>query len=83
MKPASEHTASYLDLPRLAVYASLGVSTIREYIRSGGLPAFKLKGKIVVRRSEFDRWMEGHRFDPARDLDSIADEVLKELGSDA
>ena len=59
----------------------MGVSTLREYIRSGDLPAFKLKGKILVRKSAFDKWIEGYRYEE-KDLDGIADEILKGLESD-
>jgi hypothetical protein len=34
-------------------------------------------GKILVRRSEFDRWMETFRFTP--DIDHIVDEVVRDL----
>ena len=69
----------YLDLPGLSEYASLGVSTLRDYLKAGGLPHYKLKGKILVRISEFDRWMESFRVDSRKDLNRIADEALKSL----
>ncbi len=34
-------------------------------------------GKILVRRSEFDRWMQTYRYTP--DLDRLVDEVVAEL----
>ena len=52
-----------LDLKGLSKYSSLGVPTLRDYLRSGGLPYFKLKGKILVRVSEFDGWLESFRVD--------------------
>jgi hypothetical protein len=36
-----------------------------------------VSGKILVRRSEFDRWMEGYRSKP--DLDRLVDEVVSEF----
>ena len=36
-----------------------------------------VSGKILVRRSEFDRWMEGFRYTP--DVDKIVNEVMEEL----
>lgn len=83
LERTTQPEAGYLDLPRLAAYASLGVSTIREYIRSGGLPAFKLRGKIIVRKTDFDHWLERFKFDAEKDLDGIADEIMKDLRSDS
>lgn len=36
-----------------------------------------ITGKILVRRSDFDRWMEGYRYTP--DLDKLVDEVVSEF----
>lgn len=67
----------YFDLKGLAVYCSMGVGTIRDHIKKGGLPSFKIKGKILIRRSEFDGWIEKFRVE--KDLNHIADEALKSL----
>ena len=48
----------YFDLRGLSAYSALGVGTIRDYLKSGGLPCFKLRGKILIKRSEFDAWIE-------------------------
>jgi len=69
----------YFDLRGLSVYSALGVSTLRDYIRSGKLPAFKVKGKVLIRKSEFDRWMEAQRINRKADIARIADEALKSL----
>ena len=67
----------YFDLKSLAAYSSLGVGTLREYIKSGGLPHFRLKVKILVKRSEFDLWIEKYRCEFSKaDLDAIVDEVM-------
>ncbi len=34
-------------------------------------------GKILVRRSDFDRWMQAYRYTP--DLDRLVDEVVSEF----
>ena len=34
-------------------------------------------GKILVRRSDFDRWMEAHRYTP--DLERLVDSVVTEI----
>lgn len=67
----------YFDLRGLAAYCSMGVGTIREHIKKGGLPAYKVKGKLLFRRSEFDGWIEKFRL--KKDLNQIADEALNSL----
>lgn len=69
----------YLDLKKLSDYGSVAVPTLREYIKGCGLPAFKLKGKILVRKSEYDHWMEQHRIDKSQDLGHIVDEVMESI----
>jgi len=68
-----------LDLKKLSEYSSLGIPTLRDYLRSNGLPYFKLKGKILVRLSEFNSWLESFRVDTKQDLDNIVDDVLESL----
>ena len=34
-------------------------------------------GKILVRKSDFDRWMEAYRYTP--DLDKLVDEVVSAI----
>jgi hypothetical protein len=64
--------SGYLDLRGLAAYSSIGVSTLREYLKGTNPPPhFRCGGKILVRIREFDQWMEGHRVDS----DCLADMV--------
>ena len=72
-------TDRLFDLRSLSQHSCLGVPTLRDYIRSGGLPHFKLKGKILVRLSEFNRWLESYRVDTKSDLNNIVDDVLESL----
>lgn len=69
----------YFDLRRLSVYSSLGVGTIRDYIREGTLPYFKIKGKILIRKSEFDEWMEEHRGESHQDINGMVNEIMNNL----
>jgi len=69
----------YFDLQGLATYSALAVPTLRDYIRKGALPCFKVSGKILVKRSEFERWLEGHRMNKKQDLGAIVDQVLGDL----
>jgi predicted DNA-binding transcriptional regulator AlpA len=70
----------YLDLKNLSAYSSLSVRTLWNYIADSDnpLPHFRLKKKVLVRRSEFDRWMEAHRFEGNR-LDALVDEIINDL----
>ena len=71
----------YLDLEGLAVYSSLGKTTLRRHMRDSGLPYYKLDGKILVKQSEFDRWMQ-QRMVQDTHLDDIAAAAVKGLLSD-
>jgi hypothetical protein len=69
----------YLDLKSLAIYSSLAVPTLRGYLREGTLPHYKLKGKIIVRRSDFDGWIERYKVDRRDDLDALVEDALSAL----
>ena len=63
----------YFALPELSEYSSISVDTLRDHIRRDGLPVFQPRGKILVRKSEFDKWMDDHRL-------VTVDDTIKELG---
>ena len=71
----------YFDLKGLSAYASMGVSTLRDSIKARGLPCFKLGGKVLVRRSEFDTWVEKFRVNKARNLSQLADDIMADLST--
>jgi hypothetical protein len=77
----TDTNTQYLDLQGLEDYSSLSISTIRSYIKYDSLPHFKVRGKILVRQSEFDKWMEGYRVD-SQDLDKLVDEVMQSVQSE-
>ena len=81
---ALEHGVEWMDLKALEEYASMSERTIREWINlpEHALPAVQVgKGKILVKRSQFDRWLEAHpyRAMAAMDIGSIVDEVVADL----
>jgi len=67
----------FLDLRALAEYSHLSIRTLARHLGDPGhgLPHFKVGGKILVRRSEFDRWMEGFR--RRIDVSPIVNDVLE------
>lgn len=81
MGPAITLKDQYFDLRGLEGYSSIKVPTLRDHIRSGSLPCFKVKGKILVKRSEFDAWLEGYRVNKKQDLNNVVDEILTSLKS--
>jgi hypothetical protein len=57
--------AEYLDFRQLAQYSGLGASTLRAYTKrpKNPLPSYALPGKVLVRRDEFDAWIQQFRRD--------------------
>lgn len=54
----------YFSLKALAAYSGLSVRTLRSFVErlpEEALPCYRLPGKILVRRSEFDAWMVRYR----------------------
>jgi len=53
----------YLSLKGLAGYSSLSRRTLQDLVNdtSDPLPSYRIGGKILVRRSDFDRWMARRR----------------------
>ena len=70
----------FFDLRGLSAYCSLSVSTLRDHIRANGLPAYPVHGKILIKKSEFDKWIERYRVNRTADLNAVVDEVLEEIG---
>jgi excisionase family DNA binding protein len=70
----------WLDLRALTQYASVSKRTMREWIHrpANPLPAVRVGAKILVRRSEFDRWLEKHSLEPI-DIGSVVSEVVSDL----
>jgi hypothetical protein len=74
----------YLSLRELAIYASLSVKTLRSYLAHPRhpLPHYQLPGKILVRREDFDAWLEHFRtgeVGPDVDLEKIVNDIVSGL----
>lgn len=55
---------NYMSLATLAGYSGLSVRTLRTYLDGPpgeALPCYRIDGKILVKRSAFDAWMEQFR----------------------
>jgi len=73
-----------MDLKAVQEYACVSERTVRDWIHlpQDPLPAVQVgKGKLLVKRSQFDRWLEAHPFRPPESIDvgRIVDEVINEL----
>ena len=80
---ASTHlNREWLDLRQLTQYAAISERTLRGWLHrpNDPLPAVRVEGKILVRRSEFDAWLERHRIQPdaAIDVNGIMNDLLKD-----
>lgn len=76
-EPAVSFKDQFFDLRGLSAYSALGVGTLRDHIKSGELLAYKVKGKILIKKSHFDIWIEGFRIEQS--LGNIVDEVMDSL----
>ncbi|MCH8820476.1 MAG: helix-turn-helix domain-containing protein [Acidobacteria bacterium] len=66
----------FMDLKEAAEYLPLSERTIREHLNE--IPHFRCGRKLVFRRSEIDRWMEGFRV-TGKEVDEaleLAEEML-------
>lgn len=77
---------AYLSLKALAAYSGLSVRTLRGFIASSQqpLPHYRPGGKILVRRSEFDRWLSAFRStrsgtDPHQKVNRVLEELCRDL----
>jgi excisionase family DNA binding protein len=69
----------WLGLRQVTQYANISERTVRAWIHSSldPLPAVRVRGKILVRRSEFDAWLLRHQ---VRGLERIDfDSIVKGL----
>ena len=68
----------WLDLKALQGYACVSERTIRCWIHRAvdPLPASRVGTKILIRRSEFDRWLEAHQVKHI-DVGCIVDELIE------
>jgi hypothetical protein len=68
----------FLPLKALAMYSGLSVRKLRQCLEDPAhpVPCYRVGGKILVRRSEFDAWMAAYRQRGRTDVTRIVKEVL-------
>ena len=71
----------YLPLRALSGYAGISVRKLREFLEDPAhpLPCYRVGGKLLVRRSEFDTWIAAFRQRGREDLDRIVADTLREF----
>jgi Helix-turn-helix domain len=70
---------AYLPLVALSKYGGLSIRTLRSYLtdRTHPLPHFRVGGKILVRRSDFDAWATQFKVSQAAvPVDTLVDDVV-------
>lgn len=69
-----------LSLKALVAYSSLSERMLRSLLRAkdNPLPHFRVGSRILVRKSDFDRWITIYR-EPATTADQIVDRLLADL----
>jgi excisionase family DNA binding protein len=70
-----------LSLRALAQYAHLSARTLRKALKDPvhPLPYYQVGRKYLVRRFDFDAWLEYYRRSAETDLDHLVRDVLQEL----
>jgi len=71
----------YLSLKALSRYSGLSVRTLRGHLTDPvhPLPHYRITGKLLVRRSEFDQWIARYRCCGRPDLDALVNGVVETI----
>jgi len=73
-----------MDLKAIQRYACVSERKVRDWIHRSNnpLPAVQVeRGKFLIKRTQFDRWLEAHAYRPdeQQDLGRLVDSVMKEM----
>lgn len=82
MKLQNYNGPGYLDLQALSAYSCCSVRWLRDRLvdRLRPLPHYRIEGRILVKREEFDHWLSACRvISPADKLDDIVDSVIAHM----
>ena len=73
---------AYLPLKALAAYSGLSVRTLRVHLLDPirPMPHYRVRGKILIRRREFDGWVQQFRVTSVpTGIDAIVNDVVANL----
>ena len=59
MKKEKKYTDDWMTIREIKLYTKLSESTIRRYIQRGNLKVSNQTGRILVKRSKVDEWLNG------------------------
>lgn len=70
----------YMDLTALSTYSGISKRKLRDFLKDPihPLPCYRIDGKILVRRSEYDIWARQFRQVGDSDLDKIVADILSD-----
>jgi excisionase family DNA binding protein len=79
MNKNAQNRLEWLGLRELTEYAAVSERTLRMWIRlpRDPLPAARVGGKILIRRTLFNAWLERRRIEPLLSVD--VDAIVREL----
>jgi hypothetical protein len=71
----------YLSLKDLSSYAGFSVRRLRDFLSDANapLPCYRIGGKVLVKRSEYDTWAKGFRRVSSATLDAVVTELMKDI----
>jgi len=82
--PVTGSTREWMSLRELTEYAAVSERTLRCWMHreKNPLPAVQVAGKILIRRSVFDMWLERHRIRGKQsvDVNAIVNDLLRNAG---
>lgn len=82
MNHSASDRPTFLDLKTLAAYSSCSVRWLRDRLvdQTLPLPHHRVGGKLLVRKDDFDRWMDAHRVIHQSDrLSRIVENVMADV----
>ena len=79
--PLASVEVGYLSLRVLSVYAGLSVRTLRTYLSdpSRPLPHYRIGGRILVRKADYDAWASAFRVVDPAGLAHVVDDLMEGL----
>lgn len=79
---ANNPAMEWLDLRGLTKYAAVSERTLRAWIHDpiNPLPAYQVGSKLLVRKRDFDSYVERHPVRPMQAVDNMVEEILSGMG---